>query len=241
MKSIFKKYLSKKNTDFIKNKILIYVKGYAKKSYSQEGEDMILRRIFENQNKGFYVDVGSHHPKLFSNTYFFYNIGWNGINIDAMPGSMSLFKKIRGRDLNIEKAISSKKQVLTYYSFNEPALNGFSKELSENNVLKGYRIECTKDIETYTLEEILDTYLPSNKIIDFLNVDVEGLDFDVIKSINFTKYRPKIILVEIFNKNFLGFTISDIIKSDICSYLISEDYTLFAKSLNTVIFKSNRF
>ena len=115
---------------------LIYFKnnnldGYALKSYSQEGEDMILRRLFEKQQTGFYVDVGAHHPKRFSNTYFFYKKGWRGINIDAMPDSMIPFNKIRPRDINIEKPVSDKKQVLTYYAFNEPALNGFSKELSD--------------------------------------------------------------------------------------------------------------
>jgi hypothetical protein len=58
---------------------------YSKKSYSQEGEDMILNRIFEFRNSGFYIDVGAHHPMRFSNTYFFYRKGWRGINIDAMP------------------------------------------------------------------------------------------------------------------------------------------------------------
>jgi len=76
-----------------------YFDGYALKSYSQEGEDMILRRLFEKQLTGFYVDVGAHHPKRFSNTYFFYKQGWHGINIDAMPGSMKLFEKIRPRDI----------------------------------------------------------------------------------------------------------------------------------------------
>ena len=108
-----------------------YFDGYARKSYSQEGEDMILRRLFEKQKTGFYVDVGAHHPKRFSNTLFFYKKGWHGINIDAMPNSMSLFDKIRPRDINLEVPISEKKQKLKYYMFNEPALNGFSKELAE--------------------------------------------------------------------------------------------------------------
>ena len=93
---------------------------------------MIMRRLFENQQTGFYIDVGAHHPKRFSNTYFFYKMGWQGINIDAMPGSMEIFRRQRPRDINIEKPISNCGQVgLTYYAFNEPALNGFSKELSD--------------------------------------------------------------------------------------------------------------
>lgn len=237
MKSILKKILPKSGIKFIVNFKNNYLDGYALKSYSQEGEDMILRRIFERQSTGFYVDVGAHHPKRFSNTYYFYRKGWNGINIDAMPGSMIPFESMRSRDINIEKPISSKKQVLTYYAFNEPALNGFSKEISEaRDGLNNYKIEFTKDIETSTLEEVLDENLPSNQVIDFLSIDVEGLDFDVIKSINIKKFRPRVILVEV-----LGSSLSDVQQDSIYKFLIDEDYALYAKAVNTLIFKSNYF
>ena len=237
MKSILKTILPSSVVKFIVNFKNNYLDGYALKSYSQEGEDMILRRIFERQSTGFYVDVGAHHPKRFSNTYFFYKKSWTGINVDAMPGSMKLFEKVRSRDINIEKPISSEKQVLTYYAFNESALNGFSKEISEaRDGLNNYKIEFTKDIETSTLEEVLDEKLPSNKVIDFLSVDVEGLDFDVIKSMNIRKYRPRVILVEI-----LGSSLSDLQQNPIYKFLIDEDYALYAKAVNTVVFKSNIF
>ena len=209
--------------------------GYSVKSYSQEGEDMILKRIFEEQKEGFYVDVGAHHPKRFSNTYFFYKKGWSGINIDPMPNSMKLFDRIRPRDINIEKPISDKKEILTYYSFDEPALNGFSKELSdERNKLEHYCLKSTIDIETSTLEEILDKNLSNNKIIDFLSIDVEGWDFKVLKSTNFHKYKPKVILVEILNNSLI-----DIEKNEISIYLKKFNYIIFAKAVNTVIFIEN--
>ena len=210
-----------------------YFDSYALKSYSQEGEDMILRRLFEKQKTGFYVDVGAHHPKRFSNTYFFYKLGWRGINIDAMPGSMTAFNRMRPRDINIEKPVSNKKQLLTYYAFNEPALNGFSKELSEERDGKGsYFVKFTKDIETSTLEEILDNNLPKVQSIDFLSIDVEGLDFNVLKSTNLEKYHPKVILVEILNSS-----LADIQVSKIYKFLTDAGYEFYAKAVNTVIFK----
>lgn len=238
---MFKKILPTRVKKFIINIKNNYLDGYALKSYSQEGEDLILKQIFEKfglgKEVGYYVDVGAHHPKRYSNTYFFYKKGWHGINIDAMPGSMKLFEKIRPRDINIEKPISCKKQILTYYAFNEPALNGFSKEISEaRDGLNNFKIEFTKEIETSTLEEVLDENLPSNQVIDFLSIDVEGLDFDVIKSINFKKFRPRVILVEI-----LGSSLSDLQQDSIYKFLIDEDYALYAKAVNTVIFKSNTF
>ena len=85
--STFKKILIE-----IRNKLF---DGFALKSYSQEGEDMVLSRIFSDKNKGFYVDVGAHHPIRFSNTYKFYKLGWHGINIEPNPDSFNLFTMYR--------------------------------------------------------------------------------------------------------------------------------------------------
>ena len=208
------------------------------KSYSQEGEDMILNRIFEKQSTGFYVDVGAYHPKRFSNTYFFYKRGWTGINIDAMPNSMKIFDKVRPRDINIETPIADKKQILTYYAFNEPALNGFSKELTEERINQDndYHVIFEKDMETSTLEEILNKNLPKNREIDFLSIDVEGLDFMILKSNDFQKHRPKIILIEILVSG-----LSDIGNNKIIKYLLQSNYLMYAKTVNTVIFIDDGF
>lgn len=237
LKKLIKLILSKNTIDKLVDMKNNYFNGYSLRSYSQEGEDMILRRLLERQTAGFYVDVGAHHPKRFSNTYFFYNKGWRGINIDAMPNSMKLFKKIRPRDINIEKPISDKKEILTYYAFNEPALNGFSKELSEQRDGQGnYFIQFTKDIETATLEEILDENLPRQQEIDFLSIDVEGLDYMVLKSNNFEKYKPKVILIEI-----LGSSLADIDNHEISKFLKKQNYSMYAKAVNTIFFVNNEF
>jgi FkbM family methyltransferase len=236
-KDIIKKVLPKKIIDTLGRIKYNYFCGYGSISYAQEGEDMILRRIFEGQMEGFYVDVGAHHPKRFSNTYLFYKMGWRGINIDAMPSSMKLFNRVRPRDINIEKPISDKKEILTYYSFNEPALNGFSKELSEKrDGLRSYFIKETIKIETTTLSKILEEKLPQGQNIDFLSIDVEGLDFDVLRSNNFEKYRPKIILIEILENSMQG--IQD---HEVTQYLRQYNYSIFAKAMNTVIFMDDNF
>lgn len=235
LKKIIKSVFPKKAITLILNFKLNYLDGHALKSYSQEGEDMILRRLFEKQKTGFYVDVGAHHPKRFSNTFFFYKKGWRGINIDAMPGSMKAFNRFRPRDINIEIPVSDRKQTLTYYAFNEPALNGFSKELSEERDGKGsYFIEFTKEIETSTLDEILREYLPNNQKIDFLSIDVEGLDFMVLKSNDFEVFRPKVILVEV-----LGSSLKSISDNEVTKYLKENGYDIYAKAVNTVIFIEN--
>ena len=234
MKSMIKKILPKQWLEYIRIKIL---SSYATKSYSQEGEDMILRRIFEYKADGFYVDVGAHHPVRFSNTYLFYKQGWTGINIDAMPGAMKLFNTIRRKDINLEQAISEKEKTLTYYQFNDPALNGFDVKLSEkrDSEPNGYNIQFKTQLKTKSLEIILDDYLPINKIIDFMSIDVEGLDYEVLRSLNLIKYKPRVLLLEIL------YTSDNNNKNEIVSYLEQNGYVYFAKTLNTTFFMHKDF
>ena len=209
---------------------------WVNRSWSQEGEDQILRRIFERQPGGFYVDVGAHHPKRFSNTYLFYKRGWCGINIDAMPGSMRIFDSARPRDINLEMGIGSSVGELNYYVFNEPALNGFSKELSEqrHESASTFRMREVLRVQVQPLSQVLDSHLKSNQQIDFMSVDVEGLDFDVLKSNNWSKYRPNFVLSEI-----LGSSLHEIEQSEIGQFMRDQNYVLYAKCINTVFFKDS--
>ena len=213
-----------------------------KLSYSQEGEDMILARIFGQQEHGFYVDVGAYHPQMISNTYYFYLQGWKGINIDAMPGSMDLFKKTRPNDINLEVPISNSKQTLTYYTFNLPNLNGFSKELAVERdgwKIGDWEVKLISEIElrTFTLSEVLDEYLPPHQEIDFLNIDVEGLDYQVLESNNWPKYRPKIVLIEDLEMSLI--TQGD--EARITSFMYKQGYQLYGKAIYTLIFKREDF
>lgn len=189
-----------KNTPFIRT-LLRYIRNifrlYAIKSYAQEGEDLILQRIFERQAKGFYVDVGAHHPFRFSNTYLFYKKGWRGINLDAMPDSMKPFNKYRKRDINLEIPVGRDGEKLNYCIFNEPALNTFDETRIDDIIKKPeYNLIKKIEIKIRSLKNILDEYLPNGQKIDFMSIDVEGLDFEVIQSNDWEKFRPKILLVE---------------------------------------------
>ncbi|TVZ25584.1 FkbM family methyltransferase [Gillisia sp. Hel_I_86] len=203
-------------------------------SYSQEGEDLILKRIFEGQKTGFYIDVGAHHPQRFSNTYLFYKMGWRGINIDAMPGSMVKFKELRPGDINVEIAVSDKEEILTFHIFNEPALNTFDTLNADRYQLDtNYKVIAKKELKVFPLVDVLDKYNSEEKQIDFMNIDVEGLDLHVLKSNNWIKYKPLIILIELLEMK----SIDEIQKSEIYIFLISKGYVFFAKTVNTCIFK----
>lgn len=226
------------NVAFYPDKIFLYYKNrysHHNISFSQEGEDMILSRFFSGKSNGFYIDVGAHHPQKFSNTYYFYLRGWKGINIDAKPGSMAIFNQIRPNDMNLEIAVSNTRQTLVYYEFNEPALNSFNEEISkQRDATQEYKIVSQYEIMTYKLSDILDKYLTVYQEIDFMNIDVEGLDYEVLISNNWEKYRPKIVLVEDLNAS----DISNLALSKIVSYMYEQNYQLYAKSCNTLIFKN---
>lgn len=230
LRSLFHKLVS----PALQERIRLIFDRYALKSYSQEGEDLILRRLFENRETGFYVDIGAHHPVRFSNTYFFYKRGWRGINIDAMPGSMRAFNTFRPRDINLEQAVSEMPRTLDFYVFNEPALNGFDAKLSQERDAHAdaFKIVEIRKLKTRRLDSILNEYHLAQQNIDFMSIDVEGLDLDVLKSNDWSRYRPEVVLVEVLNGTF-----PELLTSDISRYLHSQGYEIFAKAVNTVIYR----
>jgi FkbM family methyltransferase len=209
-----------------------FVDIYAIKSYSQEGEDIILRRVFSDQTSGYYIDVGAHHPRRLSNTCYFYKLGWTGINIEPNPNAFLTFQKERPRDLNLQLGVAAKPSMLKYYHFNDPALNTFDSKLSKKRLKRSpFIITKTEEINVETLEKILDKYLPLNKKIDFITIDAEGFDMQVLQSNNWQKYRPKYLLVEDLN-----FRLYEMNKSQINIFMKSKNYELFAKTYNTLFF-----
>ena len=209
---------------------------YWVESFSQEGEDMLLRKIFENSKPGFYVDVGAHHPKRFSNTYYFYKRKWKGINIDAAPGRMEQFNISRKRDINIEAAVSNESKELTFYIFEEPALNTLDKELAGQRLAeKKNKLTGKIKVQTRTLADILNEHMLPNKKIDFISVDVEGFDLEVLASNDWQKFRPKFVVVECFGKG----RFEDIISDNTYIFISGKNYILYAKTINTCIFKDN--
>ncbi len=208
---------------------------FYKRAYSQEGEDLILQRIFHRRASGFYVDVGAHHPRRFSNTHLFYELGWTGINIDALPGSMDAFRRERPRDFNVEVAIANASgEHRTLYIFDEPALNSLDEQLAHSR--EGGPDQRTlisqHDVLTSTLKDVLEAHLPTGEHIDFLSVDVEGLDLEVLQSNAWDLYRPTYVLAECY-----GIPWARLGEEPVCRYLESQGYELFAKTVNTVFFK----
>jgi FkbM family methyltransferase len=202
-------------------------------AYSQDGEDMILRRLFERQKSGFYVDVGAHHPYRFSNTCYFYRRGWRGINIDPNPDAIEAFCRFRPSDINICVGVSDVGGNLSFHFFNEPALNTFDSELVAERVrLPDYHLLETRSVPVRRLDDLLAEYLQADQQIDFLSIDVEGVDLSVLRSNDWGRFRPRILLVEAHQRTIVG------IENDpINLFVVAAGYQLIAKTLNTLIYE----
>lgn len=223
------------NLRYLLNILLFsYVNEYGNISYSQEGEDRILNSIFGGKPKGFYIDIGAHHPQRFSNTNLFYNMGWHGINIDASKEAIQLFKTYRKRDVNLCIGVGLKSEKKEYIMFDEPAVNTFvvasAKDKLQNTKFK---VINKRMVKIEPLSKILNKYLKKKVQIDFLTIDVEGLDYQVLKSNDWNKYRPKYIVAEVYGSHdFLSIS-----ENKITNYLKKVGYSPIAKTLNSVIFK----
>jgi FkbM family methyltransferase len=206
---------------------------YAVPSYAQEGEDLVLRRLFEDRHTGFFVDVGAHHPRRFSNTYLFYRAGWRGINVEPNPDLTPLFGRERSRDITLELGVSDVPGVLTYYRFNDAALNTFDATLArERDGLRGYRIVGTAEVRVGRLDDILAEHLPAGTSIDFLTVDAEGHDVRVLRSNDWDRFRPEVVLAE-----SLGSSLGDATASPVYTLMERHGYQLFGKTVHTLFFR----
>jgi len=211
---------------------------FPKKSYSTLGEDIFIDSFFKNKKNGFYLDVGAYHPIDGNNTYLlFKKKNWRGINIDVNPLSIELFKKARKFDLNINAAISNKKGFVTlYFRKKINMLNTLSRKLAKIHFRNGFQ---EKTIKSNTLNNILDRSKYKNKKIDFFNLDVEGYELNVLKSINFKKYQPTLICVEIHNHEEMYNHNTDYIKRNpIHKYLLRKKYKIVWSHEFSYIYKA---
>lgn len=170
------------------------VKRYFRGSYSQKGEDLVIEKIIGKKKKGFYVDVGAHNPELFNNTKRFYDKGWRGINIEPNPLLIKALFVKRKRDINLNIGIKKQKGVGSFYEFEADSLSTFSKKEKDSKIKLGYKLKQEHKIKVLPLMDVLKKHgkLP----IDFISVDTEGLDLEVLQSNDWKKYRPTLVCVE---------------------------------------------
>ena len=200
--------------------------------FSQEGEDIILKFLVGDKRNGFYVDVGCNHPIYLSNTFYFYINNWRGICIDANEVLCEKFRKTRFHDTVVTAAVSNEESEVTFFISDKVPLVSTMVPAQLEEWKKRWEFNREVKMKTQRLESILDFHLKENTVIDFLSVDVEGNDLNVLKSINFKKYRPRYIVVEIHN-----FILKDGQQNEVVTFLFQNGYELINYSTINGYFK----
>ena len=196
---------------------------YKRKNYSQFNEDLFLVDFFHNKKKGKFVDLGAFHPIRYNNTHLLYKKGWSGTNIDLNPVAIDMFNISRNRDINICALMSEKSNVekTVYYEHGFSAVNSLvlTKELKK--VLKEKKIMKTKTFDDLVKNDF-----------DFLNIDLEGHDYEVLRTINLKKNKPGLICIEILENS------KD--KENIFKYMTNNNFEFINKCKVSYFFKNKK-
>ena len=199
---------------------------YQKKSYSFNGVDLIIDYIFKSKKNGFYLDVGSQHPISNNNTYVLFKKGWKGINIDLDKKNIDLFNIVRPKDINLNYAISdTEKEVDLFYYHESSPINTLSKNVSDFQKAK---VSKVKKVQTKILNNILLEINLEDRI-DYMNIDVEGYEEQVLKGFDIKKYKPYVVSIEYLdlkmNKlEFRNNDINNLLNSNLYKFFIQNDY-----------------
>ena len=202
-------------------------------AYSHWGIDLIITKLLNSKNKGIYIDVGCHHPFLNNHSYLLYKSGWEGINIDIDYNSIDMFNFFRKSDVNIQTAVTDHKgEVDLFFYHNRAAKNTISKEF-------GSDAKEQKKINSDTLNNIIENSKFKNSKIDFVSIDVEGNEMNVLNGFNLKKYKPKLILLEFIlpnKKEFYEKDINEITNSEVYNFLIKNEYKLINWNHDDLLF-----
>jgi len=212
-----------------------------KKSYSFGSVDLLINYYFKNKQKGVYLDVGCQHPISNNNTYLLYKKGWSGINIDLDFKSIQLFNLARSSDININATVSSGEftKELFFYHDKSP-INTIEKKIADYQSAK---VTEVRSVETKTLNDILTDNL-INKV-DYLNIDVEGHEIDVLNGFDINKFSPDIVSVEFLDLamkklEFKNNNLKNVLNSSIYEYMTKNGYGLINWNHADLIFINNK-
>ena len=166
-------------------------------SYADNFEDVLLRRAFGDTVGGFYIDVGAHDPVDHSVTKHFYDLGWRGINVEPDPVPFARLVEGRGRDVNLNIGLSDREGQLTLYS--APSATW----CADRGVVTGFfgadeRDVVERSVPVETLAKVCERHVPEGVTVDFLKIDVEGHEHEVIRGGDWSRWRPRIVLAEAY-------------------------------------------
>jgi len=203
-------------------------------SYSQCGEDLIIRQLFNDLGISSiaYVDIGAHHPTYLSNTYLFYADGSSGVCVEPDPVLFRFFIEDRPRDINLNCGVGPISGEADFYVMNTATLNTFSAEEANRYASSGKNyIRYVRKIMIKHINEIFsDNFRISPNLV---SIDIEGWDLMVLKSFDFKKYRPEVFCIET-----LSYTDDKSEKklTEIIELMHANDYLTYADTYINTIF-----
>lgn len=200
-------------------------------SFSQFGEDLLIVEHLVNLRRplrGIYVDAGCFDPVRFSNTRLLHLLGWKGVNVDASPAAVARFQVARPLDINILAALAGTVETNEFLQ----TASGASSRLAKGAVplREGTEIRERSVVTTRTLRSVLDECLLSAEPVDLLDIDCEGIDFDVLKGFDLTARRPVIICIEAHG---------DAERRTLVDYLTGHHYGLIADRGPSLLFRDS--
>ena len=164
-------------------------------SFAQNFEDILLRRALQDIEQGFYVDIGASDPTIHSVTRWFYNFGWRGVNVEPNPDAFAQLVEQRPRDINLDCAIGKPRDDGRLWISNGVGLSRILGPDDGPALPEGYSFVDSVAVKMLGLDQLLETYC-KDQVVDFLKIDVEGAETEIIENATFTTYRPRIIVVE---------------------------------------------
>jgi FkbM family methyltransferase len=168
-------------------------------SYAQNGEDVLLGRLFGGQPDGFYVDVGASDPTDLSLTRHFYERGWRGVNVEPVPSAYARLRAERPRDCNLNVGVAAAAGEMTFYEVpDQSVLSTFSAEQAALYRAEG-RAVVARPVRVLSLAELCAAHV--DRPIDFLSIDVEGLEREVLIGGDWKRWRPRVVLLEATRPN----------------------------------------
>ena len=164
-------------------------------SYAQNAEDVVLYRAFGGKPTGFYIDVGANDPTAGSVTRCFYDLGWRGINVEPAREPFQRLAAARGRDINLNAGLSDRKGSLRFFEcVKESTWSTFSAP--DARWLRDHRgVEFEeRAVPVLTLAQVCEQHASGE--IDFLSIDAENHELEVIRGNDWTRWRPRIVVIE---------------------------------------------
>jgi FkbM family methyltransferase len=166
-------------------------------SYAQCGEDLIMQQVFIalGIKRVAYLDIGAHHPTHLSNTYLFYRSGGQGVCVEPDPGLFRQLVAKRPRDIHLNCGVGASGGEADFYRMTSSTLSTFSRAEVERYQAKGkQRVEKVIRIELKPIDDIIAQNF--NVGPNLVSLDVEGLEYEVLQSFDFRRYRPQVFCLE---------------------------------------------